>query len=160
MESNWVEVLDNGRRTARTKKEVASQYVARIVGAGTEKLEELSFQPNCSSFYSKLVDPTTVLFHQNGEWNDFPQDIVRIVKEDFRTKKAVIEVNFGGFHVILDILHMVQVNLVTGLEKPIAWIDEAGGCFFPDLCLVSCRTHDNFEIYSQRTEEFSAAGNG
>ncbi|MCE3216410.1 hypothetical protein HAX54_006373 [Datura stramonium] len=190
MESNWVEVLDNGRRTAAvdSKSEVASQYVARIVGAGTEKLEELSFQPNCSSFYSKLgkrkrtVDgesgcrshlrksilknysnfmrsglPQRVLFHQNGEWNDFPQDIVRIVKEDFRTKKAVIEVNFGGFHVILDILHMVQVNLVTGLEKPIAWIDEAGGCFFPDLCLVSCRTHDNFEIYSQRTEEFSAA---
>ncbi|XP_055821000.1 inactive poly [ADP-ribose] polymerase RCD1-like isoform X2 [Solanum dulcamara] len=189
MESNWVEVLDNGRRTADvdSKSKVASQYVARIVGAGTEKLEELSFQPNCSSFYSKLGKrkrtvegesncrshlrksilknysnfmksglPQRVLFHQNGEWNDFPQDIVHIVKEDFRSKKAVIEVNFGGFHVILDILYMVQVNLVTGLEKPIAWIDEAGGCFFPDLCLISHKTHDNFEIQSQRTEEFSA----
>ncbi|PHT58605.1 hypothetical protein CQW23_00968 [Capsicum baccatum] len=185
MESNWVEVLDNGRRTAAvdSKSKVASQYVARIVGAGTENPEELSFQPNCSSFYSKLgkrkrtLDgesncrshlrkstlknysnfmrsglPQRVLFHQNGEWNDFPQDIVRIVKEDFRAKKAVIEVNFGGFHVILDILYMVQVNLVTGLEKPIAWIDEAGGCFFPDLGLISSKTHDYFEIRSQRTE--------
>lgn len=190
MESNWVEVLDNDRRTADvdSKSKVASQYVARIVGAGTEKLEELSFQPNCSSFYSTLGKrkrtvegetncrshlrkstvknysnfiksglPQRVLYHQNGEWNDFPQDIVRIVKEDFRAKKAVIEVNFGGFHVILDILYMVQVNLVTGLEKPIAWIDEAGGCFFPDLCLVSCKAHDNIEIQSQRTEGFSAA---
>ncbi|PHU28778.1 hypothetical protein BC332_00871 [Capsicum chinense] len=185
MESNWVEVLDNGRRTAAvdSKSKVASQYVARIVGAGTENPEELSFQPNCSSFYSKLgkrkrtLDgesncrshlrkstlknysnfmrsglPQRVLFHQNGEWNDFPQDIVRIVKEDFRAKKAVIEVNFGGFHVILDILYMVQVNLVTGLEKPIAWIDEAGGCFFPDLGLISSKTHDYFEVCSQRTE--------
>ncbi|KAJ8529032.1 hypothetical protein K7X08_035867 [Anisodus acutangulus] len=101
--------------------------------------------------------PQRVLFHQNGEWSDFPQDIVRIVKEDFRAKKAMIEVNFGGFHVILDILYMVQVNLVTGLEKPIAWIDEAGGCFFPDLCLVSCKMHDNLEVHSQRTEEFSVA---
>ncbi|KAJ8555175.1 hypothetical protein K7X08_012671 [Anisodus acutangulus] len=190
MESNWVKVLDSCRRTAAvdSRNKVASQYVAHIVGAGTEKLEELSFQPNCGSFYSKLgkrkrtVDgesncrshlrksilknysnfmksglPQRVLFHQNGEWYDFPQDIVRIVKEDFRSKKAVIEVNFGGFHVILDILYMVQVNLVTGLEKPIAWIDEAGGCFFPDLCLVSCKTHDNVEVHSQRTEEFSAA---
>lgn len=190
MESNWVEVLNNGRRTADidSKSKVASQYVARIVGAGTEKVEELSVQPNCSSFYGKLgkrkrsVDsesncrshlrksilknysnfmksglPQRVLFHQNGEWNDFPQDIVHIVKEEFRAKKAVIEVNFGGFHVILDILYMVQVNLVTGLEKPIAWIDEAGGCFFPDLCVVSCKMHDNFEIQSQRAEEFSAA---
>ncbi|XP_059275618.1 inactive poly [ADP-ribose] polymerase RCD1 isoform X1 [Lycium ferocissimum] len=190
MESNWVKVLDSGRRTAAvySRNKVASQLVAHIVGAGTEKLDELSFQSNCSSFYNKLgkrkrtVDgesdcrshlrksilknysnfmksglPQRVLFHQSGEWNDFPQDIVRIVKEDFRAKKAVIEVNFGGFHVILDILYMVQVNLVTGLEKPIAWIDEAGGCFFPDLCLVSCKTHDNFAIHSQRTEEFSAA---
>ncbi|CAN4076295.1 unnamed protein product [Withania somnifera] len=190
MESNCVSVLDNGRRTAAvdSKSKVASQYVARIVGAGTEKPEELSPQPKCSSFHSKLgkrkrtVDgesncrshlrksilknysnfmrsgtPERVLFHQNGEWNDFPQDIVCIVKEDFRAKNAVIEVNFGGFHVILDILYMVQLNLVTGLETPIAWIDEAGGCFFPDLCLVSSKTHDNSEIHSQRTEEFSAA---
>ncbi|CAN4128111.1 unnamed protein product [Withania somnifera] len=190
MESNWVGVSDNGRRTAAvdSNSKVASQCVVRIVGAGTEKLEELSYQPNCSSFHCKLgkrkrtVDgesncrshlrksilknysnfmrsglPERVLFHHNGEWNDFPQDIVRIVKEDFRAKNAVIGVNFGGFHVILDILYMVQVNLVTGLEKPIAWIDEAGGCFFPDLCLVSSRTHDNFDIHSQRTEIFSAA---
>ncbi|XP_009769814.1 inactive poly [ADP-ribose] polymerase RCD1-like isoform X1 [Nicotiana tabacum] len=188
MESSWVKVLDNGCRTAAddSKSEVASQCVASIVEARSEKLEELLFQPNCNSFYNKLgkrkrtVDcesncgshlktsilknysnfmksglPQRVLFHQNGEWNDFPLDIVCLVKEDFRAKKAVIEVNCGGFHVILDILYMIQVDLITGLEKPIAWIDEAGGCFFPELCLVCCKMHDNFDIQSQRTEYFS-----
>ncbi|XP_009597260.1 inactive poly [ADP-ribose] polymerase RCD1-like isoform X1 [Nicotiana tomentosiformis] len=190
MESSWVKVLDNGRRTAadNSNSEVASQCVARIVGARSEKLEELIFQLNCSSFYNKLGKrkrtvgcesncrshlrklipknysnfmksglPQRVLFHQNGEWNDFPEDIIRLVKEDFRAKKAVIEVNCGCFHVILDILYMIQVDLITGLEKPIAWIDEAGGCFFPELCLVSCKMHDNFDIQSQRTDDFSTA---
>ncbi|OIT02517.1 PREDICTED: inactive poly [ADP-ribose] polymerase RCD1-like [Nicotiana attenuata] len=100
--------------------------------------------------------PQRVLFYQNGEWTDFPQDIILIVKEDFRAKKAVIEVKVGGFHLMLDLLYMVQIDLINGLHKPIAWIDESGGCFFPESYLVSCEMHGNFKSQSKRIEEFMA----
>ncbi|MFS7888430.1 putative WWE domain, poly(ADP-ribose) polymerase, catalytic domain, RST domain-containing protein [Helianthus anomalus] len=73
-----------------------------------------------------------LLFSQDGQWNDFSQDVIDLVKEDFLAKKLSIEVKFNGRHVMLDILHMVEVDLKTGVQKPIAWIDDTGSCFFPE----------------------------
>ncbi|MCD9644123.1 hypothetical protein HAX54_032107 [Datura stramonium] len=180
MEPKWVGVLDDGRRTVvGSKRKVVSQNLAHLFRASSE---ELSIQSNCDSKLGKrkrTVDcksnchshlrksvlknylnfmrsrlPQRVLFYQNGEWTDFPQDIILIVKEDFRAKKAVIEVKVCDFHIMLDILYMVQVDLVNGSQRPIAWIDEAGSCFFPELCLISCEMHGNFATQSKRTEEF------
>ncbi|MGI4370240.1 hypothetical protein ACR2V4_26980, partial [Klebsiella pneumoniae] len=75
--------------------------------------------------------PQRLLFYQNGEWKDYPREIVELVRKDFQMKKAAIEVQFNGFHLMLDILYMMQVDMRTGSQKPIAWIDEAGSCFFP-----------------------------
>ncbi|XP_060212606.1 inactive poly [ADP-ribose] polymerase RCD1-like isoform X1 [Lycium barbarum] len=180
MEQKWVGVLDNGCTTViGSKRKVASQNLAHLFRASSEKL---SVQSNCDSKLGKrkrTVDcesncqshlrksvlknylnfmrsrlPQRVLFYQNGEWTDFPQDIVLIVKEDFRAKKTVIEVKVCDLHIMLDILYMVQVDLINGLQKPIAWIDEAGSCFFPESYLISCEIHGNFETQSKRTEEF------
>ncbi|KAK4375194.1 hypothetical protein RND71_005871 [Anisodus tanguticus] len=182
MEQKWVGVLDNGCRTVvGSKRKVTSPNLAHLFRASSE---ELSIQSNCDSKLGKrkrTIDcesncqshlgksvlknylnfmrsrlPQRVLFYQNGEWTDFPQDIILIVKEDFRAKKTVIEVKVCDFHIMLDILYMVQVDLINGLHKPIAWIDEAGSCFFPESYLISCEMHGNFETQSKRTEEFMA----
>lgn len=76
--------------------------------------------------------PQRLLFSQDGQWNDFSQDILDLVKEDFLAKKASIEVKFNGRHLMLDILHMIEVDLKTGVQKPIAWIDDTGNCIFPE----------------------------
>ncbi|KAH0750900.1 hypothetical protein KY290_030132 [Solanum tuberosum] len=155
MEPKGVGLLDSGRRTVvGEKSKVASQNLALLFRASSEKI---SIQSNCDSKLEKrkrIVHcesnsqshlrksvhknylnfkrsrlPQRVLFYQNGEWTDFPQAIIPIVKEDFRAKKAVI-------------------------EKPIAWIDEVGRCFFPESYLISSEMHGNFETLSKRTEEF------
>ncbi|XP_047324555.1 inactive poly [ADP-ribose] polymerase RCD1-like [Impatiens glandulifera] len=88
--------------------------------------------------------PQRVLFHQNNQWIDFPLDIIGLVRENFQMKRSLIEVQIHNHPSILDFFHMIEIDLKTGLEKPIAWIDEAGGCFFPQLdsiCNRSCTFH-------------------
>ncbi|KAI4328029.1 hypothetical protein L6164_020426 [Bauhinia variegata] len=83
--------------------------------------------------YKKSGRPERLMFYQNGEWTNFPQDVVDLVRKDLEVKKAAVEVEFNGHHLMLDFLHMYQMDLKTGLQHPIAWIDEAGGCFFPEV---------------------------
>ncbi|GAV57463.1 RST domain-containing protein [Cephalotus follicularis] len=83
--------------------------------------------------FSKSGLPERVLYHHDGQWIDYPQDIVKLVREHFQSKNAAIELSFDGCHFLLDALYMIQIELQTGVQKKIAWIDEAGCCFFPEF---------------------------
>ncbi|XP_058763567.1 inactive poly [ADP-ribose] polymerase RCD1-like [Vicia villosa] len=87
--------------------------------------------------YKKSGLPKRLMFFNNGDWSDYPEDFVDLIKKDFEIKKAFVEVEVDGKKVVLDFLHMCNVNLQTGLQQPIAWIDEAGNCFFPELFVGS-----------------------
>lgn len=77
--------------------------------------------------------PSRVLVHEDGSWVDFPHQIVKLAQSDFKLKKAITEAKHGHQIVLLDFVHMVSVDQETGEQKPIAWIDEKGKCFFPEL---------------------------
>lgn len=85
------------------------------------------------SNFDKTGVPQRLMFYQNGEWLDFPQDLVALIRNDLAVKKAAIEVEFEDRRYVLDFLHMFRLEVASGLRKPIAWIDEAGGCFFPEI---------------------------
>ncbi|KAH7835779.1 hypothetical protein Vadar_029798 [Vaccinium darrowii] len=159
MESKLVKVSDNVRRQTirrRVTQHVgniteASHKVLRIQSKHNSLLTELGkrnrsagYKSNCAVHlgksllmnYSNLMKsgvPQRLLFYQDSAWNDFPQDLVEMVRGNFQMKKAAFEVQFNGHHLMLDMLHMIQVDLKTGARKPIAWIDEAGGCYFPQI---------------------------
>ena len=77
--------------------------------------------------------PQRLMCYQNGEWADFPKDLVALVRKDLQGKKAFVEVELEGHCYVIDFLHMLRVDMKTGIQQPIAWIDEAGGCFFPEI---------------------------
>ncbi|XP_021887205.1 inactive poly [ADP-ribose] polymerase RCD1-like isoform X2 [Carica papaya] len=86
--------------------------------------------------YSKFMKasiPQRIMFYENGEWIDFPEDILGMIKKGFEERRTAVEVELSGRRVMLDFLHMVRLDLKTGLQQPIAWIDAAGGCFFPEV---------------------------
>ncbi|XP_050220519.1 inactive poly [ADP-ribose] polymerase RCD1-like isoform X2 [Mercurialis annua] len=87
----------------------------------------------CYTNFEKTRVPQRLMFYQNGEWRDFSQDIVELVRKDLQEKKPVVEVDLKGHRYVLDFLHMFGMDRKTGLQEPIAWIDEAGGCFFPEI---------------------------
>lgn len=106
--------------------------------------------------------PQRLMYYQNGQWTDFPENIVSMAKQDLRIKKSATEVVFNGNNYVLDFFHMMLLDVKSGVQQPIAWIDEAGKCFFPEvfadcdelnLC-CHCEENDRIDIDSE-TEGFN-----
>ena len=87
--------------------------------------------------YKKSGRLERLMFYENGSWLDFPKDVVDLVKKDLEVKKAAVEIESNGYHLLFDFLHLHKVDLKTGLQQPIALIDEAGCCFFPEIYAAS-----------------------
>ncbi|XP_020577366.1 inactive poly [ADP-ribose] polymerase RCD1-like isoform X2 [Phalaenopsis equestris] len=85
--------------------------------------------------------PQRLLFYHDSEWKDFAAEICDLMREDFRLKKAIIEITHKNEQFLLDFVHMLHIDSKTGLSMPIAWIDEHGKCFFPDFYPESCVAH-------------------
>ncbi|KAJ6826890.1 inactive poly [ADP-ribose] polymerase RCD1 [Iris pallida] len=81
--------------------------------------------------YMKSGLPQRLLFHDDGEWKDFPGNIISLVRKTFKTKKAISEVTYQNQQLLLDFVHMVLIDTETGMSKPIGWFDAHGSCFFP-----------------------------
>lgn len=87
-------------------------------------------------YYSNLkrsAPPARLMCYQKGEWTNLPQEVVTSVKKDFQMRKAASEVELGGKLFLIDFLHMMKLDLETGTQQPIAWIDERNTCFFPEI---------------------------
>jgi len=171
MSSKTVKVSTNRRRIfVDPKRKVVTQCNAQIGGPTNKSLSlrqplnklgkrkrENECENKCSSCskrtylknYSNFMKsglPQRLLFSQDGQWVDFSQEVINLVKEDFRSKKAAIEVKCNGCHFMLDILYMILVDLKTGAEKPIAWIDDAGNCVFPESYSSCHGNHEDFDL--------------
>ncbi|KAK3148719.1 hypothetical protein QOZ80_3AG0207760 [Eleusine coracana subsp. coracana] len=77
--------------------------------------------------------PVRVLLYQHGAWSDFPEDIVNLAQQDFQLKRTITTAVFQNKHILLDFVHMVCIDYAMTLNNPIAWIDDHGKSFFPDL---------------------------
>jgi hypothetical protein len=78
--------------------------------------------------------PVRVLYYQQGKWRDFPEHVMNLVQWDFQLKRPITNLTFQKQQVLLDFMHMICIDSGTTTNKPIAWIDDHGNCFFPDLC--------------------------
>lgn len=85
--------------------------------------------------------PHRLLFYKNSEWIDFAADIIGLMRDDFQAKKAIIEVACQDQQFLLDFIRMLLIDTKTGLSKPLAWIDEHGKCFFPEIYSEFCVPH-------------------
>ncbi|XVF52035.1 hypothetical protein PTKIN_Ptkin04bG0232900 [Pterospermum kingtungense] len=90
----------------------------------------------CYSNFKKTGIPKRIMFFEKGVWTDLPQDLIVSISKDLNTKKPFIELEIDGQSFVLDFLHMFRLDFKTGLKQPIAWIDEADGCFFPDNFVI------------------------
>lgn len=85
------------------------------------------------SNFRKSGNLQRLMYHDNDEWNDFSQDVIAHVNKDLLIKNPAVEVEFNGTKILLDFLHMIQLDMNTGVRQPIAWIDVLGNCFFPEI---------------------------
>lgn len=173
MESNIVKALDNGQTVVlNLKRKEATRHASYFTGATCtelphsfdlnkrEKRRKLEgckskhvisgshFKRSLLTSYSNFMKsgmPQRLMFYENGGWTDFPRELVDLVRKEFQVKKAVLDIELHGQHYVLDFLHMFRLDLEEGLQQPIAWIDEAGSCFFPEIYAVDDDDDDDDE---------------
>ncbi|KAL8138737.1 hypothetical protein V2J09_004738 [Rumex salicifolius] len=85
------------------------------------------------SNFMKSGLPCRLMCYMSDEWVDLPSEFISLVKKDFELKKGATEVILNGRHLLLDFLHKILLDVKTGTEQPMAWIDKAGNCFFPEV---------------------------
>ncbi|KAG4134723.1 hypothetical protein ERO13_D08G174700v2 [Gossypium hirsutum] len=112
------------------KRRRLEDWEGRVVSCGYTSKRSLLL---CYSNFKKTGIPKRIMFYEKGEWTDFPNDLIASIRKDLVTKKPAIEVEIDSQSFVLDFLHMFRLELKTGMRHPIAWIDEAGGCFFPEI---------------------------
>ncbi|KAL5861946.1 hypothetical protein ACOSQ3_003235 [Xanthoceras sorbifolium] len=151
MDPKIAKALDSSRRAVLgLKRKRAARYATYLAGASRTELQQkrrkldgclskvvrgCHFRRSllqCYSNFMKTGIPERMMLYENGEWTDFPHNLFALVKKDLQVKKAVVEVECDGQRFVLDFLHMFRLDLKTGSQQPIAWIDEAGTCFFPE----------------------------
>ncbi|XP_068658167.1 probable inactive poly [ADP-ribose] polymerase SRO1 [Aristolochia californica] len=83
--------------------------------------------------FEKSGRPARVMFYCNREWTDFGGRALDAMCQGFAAHHPAVEVDIGGTRYLIDFLRMMQIDLTRGIQRSIAWIDEAGKCFFPKL---------------------------
>ncbi|KAI3501565.1 hypothetical protein L1887_29443 [Cichorium endivia] len=170
MASKWLKVSDNNTgsrvimdsRKKRVSQILKTSYKAAGVKPTISSVSKKTLKRkrddtcNCSTSSKNLLKnysnfmksglPQHIMFCEDGQWNDFSQDVIDSVKEHFLAKTTAFEVKFNGRHLMLDVLHMNKLDLKTGSRKPIAWIDEKGSSFFPELCSGCHEIQKDIEI--------------
>lgn len=114
----------------------------KVIKAGESFPTEKRTVRNYSNFMKSGL-PQRLLFYKNSEWIDFSEDIIRLMRDDFQEKKAIIEVTCQDQQFLLDFVRMLHIDTKTGLSKPLAWIDVHGKCFFPEIYSEFGVPHDN-----------------
>ncbi|CAN6291033.1 unnamed protein product [Urochloa humidicola] len=77
--------------------------------------------------------PVRVLFYQHGDWRDFPEDVVNLAQREFQLKRPITTAVFQNKHILLDFIHMICLDYEMTINTPLAWVDEHGKGFYPDL---------------------------
>uniref|UniRef100_A0A0A9D9A2 PARP catalytic domain-containing protein n=1 Tax=Arundo donax TaxID=35708 RepID=A0A0A9D9A2_ARUDO len=104
--------------------------------------------------------PKRILLRQGGDWKDFPEKIVKLAQVDFMAKKTITETGYQGQLFLLDFVHMTFVDSKTGLQRPIAWIDENGKGYFPETFLQDEKLFRKKDFGNGNHEYVSVEPNG
>ncbi|XP_052169614.1 inactive poly [ADP-ribose] polymerase RCD1-like isoform X1 [Oryza glaberrima] len=123
--------------TSKLHKHPADNSVVRFyVDEGHKAKIKCHFNMQIIQSYQNFMTsalPKRILLRQGGEWKDFPKQIVKLAHSDFRTKKTITEGEHQTHLFLLDFVHMTFIDSKTGLQRPIAWIDENGKQYFPEF---------------------------
>ncbi|XP_057871441.2 probable inactive poly [ADP-ribose] polymerase SRO1 [Cryptomeria japonica] len=92
--------------------------------------------------------PARVMYFDQGDWMEFRSEIAVLFKQVFREGKIVVEVAIDGLPCLVDFLHMLLINLNSGAQRSIAWIDIDGKCFFPRI------------LYDPKSDRHCTSNNG
>ncbi|KAF8410292.1 hypothetical protein HHK36_002818 [Tetracentron sinense] len=92
-----------------------------------------STQPLLQNFsnFKHSDAPSRFMFYQNGSWVDFSGEVFGVLKSGFLAGRPMEMVASEGSQYLFDFLRMLQIDMATGKQRSISWIDVQGKYFFP-----------------------------
>lgn len=108
---------------------------------------------SCLSYLTSGI-PARIMFYCENQWRTFPEPALRVLIKGFKEDKSSTIVFSDGQTILVDFLSMTAVNLTTKKHRSIAWIDEAGKCFFPPLFIDQESSKKLHEAQPKRAEKF------
>ncbi|KAJ3699376.1 hypothetical protein LUZ61_003081 [Rhynchospora tenuis] len=87
---------------------------------------------SCLSYLASGT-PARVMFYSRNQWCMFPDPALGLLIKAFKEDKSSATVSCDGQEVLVDFLSFTAVYKESKKQRSIAWIDEAGKCFFPPL---------------------------
>ncbi|KAF3779610.1 Inactive poly ADP-ribose polymerase [Nymphaea thermarum] len=86
---------------------------------------------NSYANFRKSGLPKRIIFFSKVEWCDFPAHLREPLVDAFGSNRSTVEVALDAQTCLVDFLHMLLIDLSSGLQQSVAWIDESDSCFFP-----------------------------
>ncbi|XP_069153482.1 inactive poly [ADP-ribose] polymerase RCD1-like [Solanum lycopersicum] len=90
--------------------------------------------------------PARIMMFKDGSWVDFEKSAMDVLVSAFVSGEAMVETVMGGFTFIFDFYRMIGINLDSGNELPIAWIDVGGNSFYPKVFVEGSENLDKNEV--------------
>lgn len=75
--------------------------------------------------------PARLMRWSDGKWDELSGDAISEAKFAFSERRPMVEVKLDGNDYIFDFFRMLQIDVGSGLQRSIAWIDVKGDCYFP-----------------------------
>lgn len=85
---------------------------------------------NQSNFKRSGV-PARFMYYENGSWVDFSHEFFHLIHSGFLEGQPMIEAETQSCRFVFDFYRMLQIEIDTGNQRSIAWIDVNNNCFFP-----------------------------
>lgn len=89
------------------------------------------------SNFKRSSSPGRFMFYEDGSWVDYPEELAEVMKLGFVEGKPVVEAQVMGLNCFFDFYRMLQIDLDTGNQRSVSWIDVEGKCFFPKVFVDS-----------------------
>ncbi|XP_047948045.1 probable inactive poly [ADP-ribose] polymerase SRO3 [Salvia hispanica] len=93
------------------------------------------------SNFKRSSRPERLMFYEDGSWVDYSEEVAELLKLGFAEGRPMVEAQVLGYSCIFDLYRMLEIDLESGNQRSIAWIDADGKCFFPKT-FVNTRGND------------------
>ncbi|XP_057773461.1 probable inactive poly [ADP-ribose] polymerase SRO3 [Salvia miltiorrhiza] len=98
------------------------------------------------SNFKRSSCPKRLMFYENGSWVDYSEEVADLLKLGFAEGRPMVEAQVLGYNCFFDLYRMLEIDLESGNQRSIAWIDADGKCFFPKTFVDSCENDREVEL--------------
>ncbi|KAH7373265.1 hypothetical protein KP509_17G047500 [Ceratopteris richardii] len=90
--------------------------------------------PSCSVVLCNR-ETLQFMYRSSEGWKSYSDELSAIIRISFAAHEKFAKFSVSGHSFVVSFPHMMQLNLLTGYIRSIAWVDSSGKLITPARCL-------------------------